>query len=436
MSRFSIATAGLLALVAVRLVFHAVYVPVFEGPDEPFHLARAVAFVEVPPGIAMAGTWVGGEIAGAIEGHPCGPNLARVFECPPFGDGSGAEFNILRPSPWELRGEPPANYESHQPPLYYLGGAVFLSAARLVAGSRARAGDPAFQLLALRLFSVLLVLGALFGPLYAMARARSPAWLWGCSILLLAPGASEALARCANDAGVFAWAAVLVWAIDRSMSTSSIAFILLLGPLIKLTSLPIVAFALVWLFLDRPLRHAAFSSLASLAFLPIQWLRGYTWGGTVEANSPAQSLQESLAETLIGLLRSTYTLIKTGFWLGEWSFFRAPIWLLVGLAVYLGILAVTVRLRPLTREQLPHLAGLGAAAASVLFFFISHRMYWDQWGGVGGWYLWGWAPWIWVAFPSLFDVSKERARWLLWGALALVVIANAAWFRAAHSLYS
>ncbi len=436
MSRTSIATIWLLALVTVRLVLHAVYVPVFEGPDEPFHLARSVAFVDEPMSVAIGGAWVGEKIAGAVGKYPCGPDLSRAFGCPRFSGSSGAEFNILQPPPSKPVAEPPSNYESHQPPLYYLGGAIFLAAARAAMGGSALANDAAFQLLIIRLFSVLLILVALFGPLSAMARTRSPVWLWGVSLLLLVPGASESLVRSANDAGIFVWSAFLMSAIDRSSSTRRIAFILVLGPLIKLTALPAVAFALAWLLLFRPFQHAVLASLASLSFLPVQWLRGFMWGGTVEANSPVQSLGEPFAETLLGVIRSTYTLLKTGFWLGEWSFFPAPVWLLVLLGFYIVAVALTVKLKPLTREQVPHIAGLVAASAAVLFFFISHRMYWDQWGGVGGWYLWGWAPWLSVAFSSLFFVSPERTRGLLWGALVLVIVANVAWFRAAHTLYS
>lgn len=426
----------LLVLVTARLVVHVLYLPVFEGPDEPFHLARAVAFLEETPGVALEGVWVGEEIAGAIRAYPCGPDLARAFDCPPFTGSSGAEFNILRPPRAGPVAEPPFNYESHHPPLYYLGGAVVLFASRAIAETPGALSKPATELLIMRLFSVFLVLAALALPLCAMARTRSSSWLWGISLLLLVPGASESLARCANDVGVFAWAAVVVWAIDRELKTRTIALLLVLGPLIKLTAIPVVVFAVVWLFLFRPRLHAAFAALASLSFLPLQWLRGHMWGGTVEANAPALSLNEPLGETVLGLLRSTYTLIKTSFWLGEWSFFRAPVWLLVLLALFLLLLALSLRLRPVTREQLPHLAGLAAGAGAVLFFFISHRMYWNQWGGVGGWYVWAWVPWLAVAFASLFRVAAERTQILLWASLVLVLIANAAWFSAAHSIYS
>ena len=86
----------LLVLVATRLFFHAFALPLFEGPDEPFQLARAVAFADAPFRIAFAGDRVPGRVVSAIQAHPCGPDLKRTFGCAPF-QRSGA-FNALERS--------------------------------------------------------------------------------------------------------------------------------------------------------------------------------------------------------------------------------------------------------------------------------------------------------------------------------------------------
>lgn len=58
---------ALRVLVLARLAVHALFVPVFEGPDEPFHLARARLFSAAPLAVAMDGSIVDSEIVGAIR---------------------------------------------------------------------------------------------------------------------------------------------------------------------------------------------------------------------------------------------------------------------------------------------------------------------------------------------------------------------------------
>jgi hypothetical protein len=435
MSRYSLITVVLVTLVALRLLLQSLYVPAFEGPDEPFHLARAVAFAEKPCTAGIEGRWVGSDIVESVAHHPCAASLSNTFGCPLFSNSPPAAFNVLHFSEATGFEEHVRNYEQHQPPLYYLAGASMLAFPAVVAPSSRATHNPVLQLLLMRLFSVLIVFFALCGPLLTVSRSLCHSWFLSACILLLVPGAAESLARCANDAGVFAWAAVLMWAIHRSARTPVVIALLAIGPLIKLTALPAVVVGVVWLLQHRPRWHAACAAVASLAVLPVQWLRGFAWGGTLELNAASQAVHEPFVRSLVGFVRSTYTLLKTTFWLGEWSFFRPPLFVLLLCVVFVLGFALSLRIRPFHVDSLPHVAGLLTLTLTITVFFISHRLYWHQWGGVGGWYLWGLMPWLAVAFHSLFRVSPDRSRTLLWSALALAVVSNIAWFSVARGVY-
>ena len=90
---------GLLAAAVVaRMAFHAVFVPAFEGPDEPYHLARALAFATLPWPDAFAGAPVEPALVDSVRAKPCSENLHRVFGCPLFGgDAPAGRFDVLAP---------------------------------------------------------------------------------------------------------------------------------------------------------------------------------------------------------------------------------------------------------------------------------------------------------------------------------------------------
>ena len=91
--------------------------------------------------------------------------------------------------------------------------------------------------------------------------------------------------------------------------------------------------------------------------------------------------------------RSAYTFAETSFWLGEWSFFRAPLWLLMLAALY----AVVFRRRR------------GAGATFRIASFVSHHR-----------------------LATMFELPNSKL--LFASGLALIVIANAAWFTAAQGI--
>lgn len=425
----------LFGLLAGRLLFHALYVPAYEGPDEPFHLGRAVVFADESWRSGLEGDRLPGAIAASISGHPCCAALSQAFPCAPFG-GNGA-FNILSKSSNARRENTVVNYEAHQPPLFYALAGTLLRTTRAVFSS------PESRLLALRLVSVLLVLTALAFQIRSLARDRGEAFAAVFLLFLLLPGASEALARGSNDAALFLWTALVIERMAHGARTRDMLLLLTLGPLLKLTAFPIVAVATTALWLKRRRVAAAAGALASLSVIGLQALRGWSWGGTYELNQLGW-VPDSIRSFAVGLVRSIYTFVKTVFWLGEWSFFRAPLILNLMWFVLLSVAAASeIRRRreearvaaPVPSESLSgraNAAGVLFVVGGFLTMAVLNRKLFGQWGGLGGWYAWGWAPWLAVSFgPSVAD---RLPRFQL--ALGLfVLLANVLWFRSAVALY-
>lgn len=414
----------LFAAVALRLLFHAVYVPAYEGPDEPGHLGRAVSLAGGPIRDGLLGDSLPGEIAGSLLAHPCGPDLESSLGCPPF-RGSGA-FNVLAPDRPAPHG-PLANYESHQPPLCYVAvAAVF----RILDGG---APTPVSRLLVFRLLSVLFVLAALAFPLRRLSPLGPPGSAVVFLLLLLLPGCAEALARASNDAAVFLWTAVIVERSVRRASGWTLAALLAIGPLLKLTAFPVAAVVVAMLWLGRRRTAAAAGAVASLSVFAVQAIRGWAWGGTYELNRGSGAFLSG-AGTAAGALRSLYTFVKTVFWLGEWSFFRAPLYLVIGWFAVLLVLVVRLVRSGSSDSPIPAAAnriGASVAAAGFLALAILNRRLFGDWGGLGGWYVWGWTPWIAVAGRS----GLAGGRFWTPALGAFVLLANAAWFRSAIALY-
>lgn len=416
---------GLAVLVVLRMTFQVFFVPVFEGPDEPFHLARASAFAAHPfrPGTSKE---MGGAIVAAVQAHPCGPDLSRAFGCPPF-TGRGAALNILNAAVEPPTAPPRANYETHQPPLYYVFAGILL---------RIFGGKTEARLLLLRLFSLTLVLIALFGPLYAIARRRRPFFAAAGLLLLLLPGASEALVRGSNDALLFLWCALILLALDRRAPLWGLAALLAAGPLIKLSAFPIAAFAVVVIGKERGRRAVILTALASLLVFPVQALRGWAWGGTYEFNRTGAGWPHLVSVRAVsGMARSIYTFLKTFFWLGNWSFFREPRWLIALTFVLCLVWLCSSRPRVPAVRPLANAIGLAAAAAGFLLFAVANRKLWGTWGGLGGWYAWGWSPFLACAAGDLFWLRPKMKGSLLAAAATLVVILNVCWIAAAIGLY-
>lgn len=418
-----------LAVAAVaRMAFHAVFLPAFAGADEPQHLARIRDFAGGPLREAFAGRSVDAAVLEEQGLYPCDASVRAAAGCPAYGQVAGA-FDLLRPAP---AGAPRGaraipNVEANQPPLFYLAAGLLLRPFPL---------RPAAQLLAARLLAVALVAAALFGPLRRLVRGWPPAVAVAGLLALLVPGASEALARCSNDAAVFLWASLVLAALARRTGPAALVLLLAAGPLLKLTAIPVVVFAVAVLARERSPALAATAGAASLAILPVQALRGWMWGGTLELNArAAASPAEPIASAAAGFLRSAYAFVKTALWSGGQSLRRPPRWLVAAYGAWLAAAAAILRLRPLARRPLAHGAAAAACAAGFAVFALANRRLYGVWGGVGGWYLWSWSPWIAEAASDLAIAPRRAARVLLGLEAALVVAANAAWFADAVRFY-
>lgn len=421
-------------LVICRLSFHAVFLPAYEGPDEPLHLSRISSFADHHFADALAGEPLDGSIIRAVEARPCAHGVHQTRPCPPFGTSPGA-FNLLRPLPRFADSRRGLNPENNQPPLFYLAVGLALRAASRLS-SQGWFDAPDVRLLVVRLTCVALVALAIFLPLRAITIRRSTLPAIAGLLLLLLPGASESLARCANDAPVFCWAAFLIYAVRRNASLPWILLLLAAGPLLKLTALPVAAFAVVALGLQRGWRSGLIAAASSALVFPVQLWRGWKWGGTYELNRPIPGIHESFSHLMLGLVRSFYTFIKTTFWLGGWSFFRAPTLLVVAYFLLLLSFVLVARFRRMTNALWPHLAGVALALAGVLTFILANRRFFGDWGGVGGWYAWGWAPWLYIAVEDLACVPERAGRILLAATAVFVLAANIVYFNVALRLYA
>lgn len=421
-------------LVILRLFFHAVYSPVFEGPDEPFHLGRVVVFARGLGAAAWQGRELPPEIVAAIRSVPCGPDLSRAFGCERFG-ASPAAFNILTriaTAPSAERSVAP-NYEAHQPPLWYL-----LAGTLLRAASAAWHGfetDVTAQLLMVRLLAVACVAAALLGPLRPIAVGHEGVLAVALLLLLLVPGASESLARCANDAAVFLWSAVVMAAIFRRSRTPVLVALVTLGPLLKLTAFPVVAVVLAWLWRERGRASALLGAAAAGVVVVVQAARGWAWGGTVELNVFRAMQPHSWLDTGVGLARSLYTFAKTTVWLGGWSVFRPPAWWLGVLVALVAWLVLSIRKRVERPLPTPHLFGLAVAGVGVLVFAFGQRRLFGEWGGLGGWYAWGWFPWLFTAAVETFEVPPDLEKSTLAVVALFGVLTNCLWFASAGGIY-
>lgn len=425
-------TLALASLLVCRIALHALFVPAWEGPDEIFHLGRVADFADRGPAEAFRGRELDGAIVADVRSRPCGPVVHPAFGCPLFGT-TPASFNLLRPRLETGTAPPQRNPKNNQPPLFYALAGSLLRLLRPMAPDAL--GSPEPRLLAARVLCVLLAAGGIFVLLRLQACRASPLFAGSLLAVLALPGASESLARCSNDASVFAWCALVLLALERRTRTGLFAFLLLLGPLLKLTAIPVVVFAVAALWTAGRRQAAAGGAFASLLVFPLQLWRGWRWGGTYELNRPPRPWNEGASVTLAGLFRSAYTFVKTTFWLGGWSFFRAPGALVAAYGALLASGAALARVRRVRHRGAAHLAGLAVAAAGFVLFAYANRSFFGGWGGVGGWYVWSWFPWLAMAAYDTTSLGPRSARFLAAALGAFVLAANAAYYLAAYRLY-
>jgi hypothetical protein len=420
---------ALLILLAIRLVLHALFVPAYEGPDETAHLSRIVDYADHPLAEAFRGRPLNGTVLAAVAARPCTAAL-RGLDCPPFGT-SPASFNLLHPVAPLAPRSPSENLENNQPPLFYMLVGLALRLPR-AAGLLL---SPDSRLLAARLLGTLSIMVAVCWPLRRLAaRWESGLVLAGILVLLL-PGAAESLVRCANDQAVFLWAAFALLALERRAPIAVLAILMAAGPLLKLTALPVSAFVLTALWLERRRFAACFGLFSTCLVFPVQLWRGWWWGGTYELNRPGPSLAEPLLQTMAGLARSGYTVLKTTFWLGEWTFFRAPSLLVLSFFALGAACLLAARLRSAPQRAAAHLVAAICASVGILIFALANHRFFGVWGGVGGWYAWGWFPWLMAAASDLATLESPTGRRLLLLLAVFVTLTNVCFYWMAFRLY-
>ncbi|MEL7060766.1 MAG: glycosyltransferase 87 family protein [Acidobacteriota bacterium] len=414
-------TAASIAVLFVLLA-HGLYLPVWEGPDEPFHLARVVQAATARSDGGGAGSdRVPGSIVASIRHHPCGPDLQRAFGCPAFAS-ERAAWNALT-SRTDFAAAPVDNYQDHQPPLAYALASLAISSS----------WPPERQLLILRLCA----LGLVAVGLLLMRRTFDDSWYLTALALLLLPGAAESLIRVSNDVALFAWCAGTCWLLQRREPGLWSAVVVGLGSWIKMTAAPVLAFAILsWWQRGRRLNAAVSAGVASLV-LVVQSLRGWRWGGTLELNTQPTAV-DSAATVVLGIGHSALTFLKTAVWLGGWSVFRPPLWILaLGLVVAIGwVRSIELERRldfaNLGREM-PHLIACSVAAAGFIAFSIGKRHLFGVWGAVGGWYLWAWLPWILAMMHGVVRFRPSRS--LVRASWSWIAALNLAWLHASWTLY-
>jgi hypothetical protein len=422
----------LATLAAVRLAAHALFLPAYEGPDEMLHLGRVLAFAEGSPAEALRGVPLSGVTVASVRARPCGPVVAPSYGCPPYGSAPGL-FNVVSVAP-ALPAEPDRrNPENNQPPLYYAFAGLLLRGIRSVGGSLWLSPDGGL-LFARLLSAALAIAGVCLVAALSIVRESSRIAVAAFGALSL-PGAADSLARCANDVAVFAWCALVLVALERRWRAGILLLLIACGPLLKLTALPVVVLAVATLWVRGARLYSVAVATASLTVFPVQRLLGWRWGGTWELNRPLPPLDEGLTQLLGGLAHSAYTLVKTTFWLGGWSFLRPPRMLVVLFGLLLLAVASRFRLQRPALRAIPHVAAAGLAAAGFVMFAVASRRFFGGWGGVGGWYVWGWFPWLLAAAAVLVD---RGGRWpaILSGAIGVfAVLANVVYLAVAIPAY-
>lgn len=443
-SRAARATVSVVAgLVALALPAYALFLPAFEGPDEPFHLSRALDFARGRYLDGWRADRLGDDVVSALARYPCGPDLHRVFGCPAFASDSGRAWgNLLAVPPVERPADPPRdpypNYERQHPVLGYLVWAIPVAVVDRATSDHEPARRVAAVQLTIRVANLVLLAIAFLGPgrrLIASWSIEARAVAAGAMLL---PGAVETLARGGLEALVFAWS---LWFVEESFREPSRVSRLLtlaaVGPLIKLTALPIVAFGVVAAWSRRRTVLAIGIGVAGAAVYLERLLRGYLAGGVLDLHAGyATHDPGDLLDLLRGIGWSMLVTAKSAAWLGGWSFFRPPIWVLAVIGGAAIALLALVRLRH-ERERAVILAALGAAGVAIaghaVFSVAVYRVF-GSWA-VGGWYVWAWFPVAAVAAERALEWRRPLPPWLLAALVAALATVDLAWWRAADRLY-
>jgi hypothetical protein len=429
-------------LVIAAYSCYALFLPAFEGPDEPFHLSRALDFAQGRFWEGWYADHLNNDLLGAVSSFPCGPDLQKAFGCSALASReSSAWGNLLDPPNEVTRRQVSSsypNYERQHPVLGYLVWSAPVAAVEHFSAGRPATRRVAAAQLAVRFVNLAILGLALLGPGRRLVKAWSEKARLVAGGILLLPGAVETLARGGLEALVLAWS---LWFVEECLRESprTLLFFCLaaIGPLIKLTAVPVVAFGAMTAWWGRR-RALALGVVAAGASVYLErLLRGYLAGGVLDLHSGyAAHDPGSWLDILRGLGWSMLVTAKSAVWLGGWSFFRPPNWVLA--LVVASILALLSRLRrAVDGDFAVRRAALGAAAVAVgghaVFSVAVYRVF-GSWA-VGGWYVWAWFAVAAIAAERSLDWRRPLPRWLLPAAGLVLIVVDVAWWISADRAY-
>jgi hypothetical protein len=442
-TRTARATLGLLTTVAAfGFLAYALLLPAFEGPDEPFHLSRALDFARGRFADGWRADHLGDDVVSAISRYPCGPDLHRAFGCPTFPTDPGRAWGNLLTAP--VAGSPPdprepyPNYERQHPVLGYLIWAVPVAVVDRATSDLTPIRRVTFAQLTIRMTNLALLAMALLGP----GRRLVASWSFEARAValgvLLIPAGVETLARGGLEALVFAWS---VWFVEASAraepKTSRVVALAAIGPLVKLTAVPVIALAalVAW---SRKRRGVATGIVGAGALVYLErLLRGYLAGGVLDLHGSYASHDPGGALDVIeGIGWSMLVTVKSAAWLGGWSFFRPPLWVLALIAA--AAIVLLRHLRPTAEtDRAWRVAGIGAAGVAIaghaVFSLAVYRVF-GSWA-VGGWYVWAWFPAAAFAAERTLEWRRPLPAWLWPATGAALAAVDLAWLRVADRLY-
>lgn len=433
----------LVASIAVVYLAYALLLPAFEGPDEPFHLSRALDLARSRFVEGWRAERLGDDVVAALRLFPCGPDLERAFGCPSFETAAGRAWGNLLKLPVsgpasDTPREPYPNYERQHPLFGYLIWSIPLHVVDRVTEREPAVARVAVAQLTVRLANLAILAIALLGPGRRLVAGWSnEARAVGLGVLLL-PGAVETLARGGLEALVFAWSLSFIEESLRSTPrTTRVLLLAALGPLIKLTAIPVVVFgvAAVW---GRGRRAPALGmAVAGGAVYLERLVRGFLAGGVLDLHAQYSTHDPGGAiEIARGIGWSLLVTAKSALWLGGWSFFRPPLWglVLIGAAAVLVLSQARVAREAERDVQFAALAGALVALAGHAVFSIAVYRVFGSWA-VGGWYVWAWFPAAAIATQRMLDWRRPVRSWLLPAAGAALATVDVAWWLAADRLY-
>jgi hypothetical protein len=341
----------------------------------------------------------------------------------------------------EITNAASAQYESHQPPLYY-----YLSAPMFSLFSSRLSFVHTFT--AMRMFSVLLaslIMPALFFIARDVLRDSNGA-ANAVAVLVLFPGLYPSVTHVSNDALVLPLAGWTLFCLVRFLerSTPSRLFalqtFLIAGLWTKALFLPIVAGVILTLIYAGHFRAAAivvaFSTLGTPWYIH-NFIQSHTITGLPEISGTTSTITAAQALSKLNWLNFFRVLRSSHIWTGNWSFLSVRIWMyqVVSTVYFLGIVG-------LLRGRLQNsraIVALGICYSVFIIALVYHATIEFRYNGASvtlGWFLAPMIPAEIVLFVAgMQSLLGRRQRWAFafsQTALMLFLVYTAAFIEAPY----